>query len=92
MKRSEFRALEINVELLYLNDVRGVPKDSVALVEKIELTDDGQGGREVGLCRISIISLPEGTKRMPFHKHPLTIYERDAASFERLSSSQASQA
>jgi hypothetical protein len=87
MKANEFRSLKVDSQLRYLADIRGVPKDTIAIVEQKDVRDDGNGNRTEELCRVRVVTIPEGSKQMPFLKHLLTIFESEADSFEKVAGS-----
>lgn len=87
MKKKEFRLLKVDARVRYLADLRGVPKDTIAVVNETGLTDDGEGNRVEGLCRIRISKVPSGFKKMPFMAHSITIFEREAELFEHVAPS-----
>jgi len=84
MEKNEFRTLKIDAQLRYLGDIRGVPKDTIAVVEQTDLTDDGDGNDVERLCRIRVINTPEGSRQMPFMAHLMTIFESEADLFEQV--------
>lgn len=84
MEKKAFRKLKVDAQLRYLADIRGVPKDTIAVVEQTDLTDDGDGNDIEGLCRIRVINTPEGSRQMPFMKHLLTVFESEADLFEEV--------
>lgn len=87
MKKETFRTLEVNARLRYLADIRGVPKDTIAVVEQTDKADDGAGNRAQGLCRIRVLNVPKGSRKMPFMDHLLAIFESEADLFEQVQES-----
>ncbi len=87
MKKKAFRTLKVDARLRYLADIRGVPKDTIAVVEQTGLRDDGDGNWIEGLCRIRVVKMPEGSKQKPFMDHLLSIFESEADLFEQIGES-----
>jgi len=88
MKKKAFRTLKIDSQLRYLADIRGVPKDTIAVVEQTSQTDDGDGNCVERLCRIRVVNMPEGSKQKPFMAHLVTIFESEADLVEHVSDPQ----
>ncbi len=84
MNNQSFRALDVDARLRYLDTVRGIPKDAIAIVEQTDLTDDGFGNDVEGICRIRIVTMPEGSRRMPFMDDLLIIFESESELFEQV--------
>ena len=84
MDKEAFQKLEVKTHLRYLADLRGVPKDTIVVVEEIDQAGDGTGNRVKKICRVRVVKVPKGSRKMPFMDHLLSTFERDAELLEQV--------